>query len=122
MEWLKSIGRRAEGGEPEAEQRSEIRDQRSEGNGPVRVTVAANSENRGFPAAANQGIRAATGQQILLINNDTLVTPGWLGRLERGKGVGSLFGDLGNCSPRCPNKIHPTPFPFERRWILWETA
>ena len=38
-------------------------------------------ENRGFPAAANQGIQAASGQQILLLNNDTIVTTGWLRRL-----------------------------------------
>ena len=47
------------------------------------VTVIANKDNRGFPAAANQGIRAATGRQVLLLNNDTLVTTGWLGRMLR---------------------------------------
>src|SRR5439155_18149252 len=43
--------------------------------------IITNKTNRGFPAAANQGIRAANGKQILLLNNDTLVTPGWLRRL-----------------------------------------
>jgi GT2 family glycosyltransferase len=37
----------------------------------------------GFPAGANQGIRAAAGRQVLLLNNDTVVTAGWLGRLLR---------------------------------------
>lgn len=45
------------------------------------VTVIRNQENRGFPAAANQGIAAANGQQAVLLNNDTIVTTGWLRRL-----------------------------------------
>ncbi|QDU10762.1 glycosyltransferase [Gimesia aquarii] len=40
-----------------------------------------NSENRGFPAAVNQGIEIASGNNILLLNNDTLLTTGWLNRL-----------------------------------------
>src|SRR5439155_20826549 len=47
------------------------------------VHVIANNDNRGFPAAANQGIQAATGKQVLLLNNDCVVTPGWLVRMLR---------------------------------------
>ena len=43
--------------------------------------VILNADNRGFPAAVNQGIAASSGQNILLLNNDTLVTTGWLHRL-----------------------------------------
>jgi glycosyltransferase involved in cell wall biosynthesis len=45
------------------------------------VRLIANSENRGFPAAANQGIQAASGENLLLLNNDTIVTTGWLRRM-----------------------------------------
>ncbi len=45
------------------------------------ATVIRNKTNRGFPAAANQGIQASVGEQILLLNNDTVVTTGWLRRL-----------------------------------------
>jgi cellulose synthase/poly-beta-1,6-N-acetylglucosamine synthase-like glycosyltransferase len=45
------------------------------------VQLIENATNRGFPAGCNQAIRIATGDQILLLNNDTIVTPGWLGRL-----------------------------------------
>jgi GT2 family glycosyltransferase/2-polyprenyl-3-methyl-5-hydroxy-6-metoxy-1,4-benzoquinol methylase len=52
------------------------------------VNVIENCTNLGFPAGANQGIRAATGQQVLLLNNDTWVTTGWLGRM-----LHALFSD-----------------------------
>lgn len=37
------------------------------------VTLIANAENRGFPAANNQGITAAQGRYVLLLNPDTEV-------------------------------------------------
>lgn len=43
-----------------------------------RILVIENSENRGFAAGCNQGINVAQGEFILLLNNDTVVTPGWL--------------------------------------------
>lgn len=48
-----------------------------------RVTVILNEENRGFAAANNQGIRIAKGDNVLLLNNDTIVTRGWLTGLGR---------------------------------------
>ncbi|HET7451185.1 MAG TPA: glycosyltransferase, partial [Thermoanaerobaculia bacterium] len=46
-----------------------------------RVHAILNVENRGFAAANNQGIAAASGDVIVLLNNDTVVPPGLLGRL-----------------------------------------
>jgi GT2 family glycosyltransferase len=43
--------------------------------------VIINGENRGFAGGNNQGIRAAAGRWIVLLNNDTIVTKGWLSRL-----------------------------------------
>ncbi|NUU60944.1 glycosyltransferase [Paenibacillus agri] len=37
-----------------------------------------NEENVGFPKGCNQGIEIATGDNILLLNNDVLVTENWL--------------------------------------------
>src|SRR5207244_551221 len=46
---------------------------------PIRVIL--NDENRGFPAANNQGLSIARGETIVLLNNDTIVPRGWLPRL-----------------------------------------
>jgi GT2 family glycosyltransferase/tetratricopeptide (TPR) repeat protein len=60
--------------------------------------VIRNPYNRGFPAAANQGIQAATGRQVLLLNNDTVVTTGWLDRLLRALHSDERVGLVGPCS------------------------
>jgi GT2 family glycosyltransferase len=45
--------------------------------------VVRNAENRGFAAACNQGMAAARGKHVLLLNNDVVLTPDWLdGLLE----------------------------------------
>lgn len=46
------------------------------------VKLIANTENQGFAAGANQGMAAASGDHILLLNNDTVVGPHWLTRLH----------------------------------------
>ena len=40
-----------------------------------------NKSNRGFAAACNQGAAVATGPILVLLNDDTAVSHGWLGRL-----------------------------------------
>src|SRR3954447_11243557 len=47
----------------------------------VPVTVIANIINQGFPAAINQGLRAARGAYLVLLNNDVVVKDGWLDQL-----------------------------------------
>ena len=42
------------------------------------LTVLSNERNLGFTLAANQGMRAAAGDFVVLLNNDTEVTEGWL--------------------------------------------
>lgn len=42
------------------------------------ITVIRNAENLGFAAAVNQGIFAMRGRYAVLLNNDTVVQPGWL--------------------------------------------
>ncbi|CAM4281031.1 GT2 family glycosyltransferase/ubiquinone/menaquinone biosynthesis C-methylase UbiE [Paenibacillus endophyticus] len=47
------------------------------------IILIANSSNAGFPKGCNQGMSAASGQLLMLLNNDTIVTPGWLDGLKR---------------------------------------
>ena len=48
---------------------------------PVPVTVVSNARNLGFPAAINQGLKAARGDYLVLLNNDAVVTDAWLDQL-----------------------------------------
>ncbi len=43
-----------------------------------RIVLHRLSRNLGFPGAANAGLRAAAGRDVILLNSDTLVAPGWL--------------------------------------------
>jgi len=45
------------------------------------ITLVLNAENKGFAAGINDGIKKASGQYVIILNNDVLVTPGWLYKL-----------------------------------------
>ncbi|HEY1412296.1 MAG TPA: glycosyltransferase, partial [Rhodopila sp.] len=47
-----------------------------------KITLQRQKQPRGFPASANAGIQAAKGRDVVLLNSDTLVPPGWLERLR----------------------------------------
>lgn len=47
------------------------------------LEIRLNEENRGFAAACNQGLEAASGEYMVLMNNDTVVPRGWLNPLLR---------------------------------------
>lgn len=48
-----------------------------------RVRLLLNETNAGFAAANNQALRVATGEYLVLLNNDTVVPRGWLPRMLR---------------------------------------
>jgi GT2 family glycosyltransferase/glycosyltransferase involved in cell wall biosynthesis len=66
-----------------------------------RVRCVFNRENRGFAAANNQGMALAEGKIVVLLNNDTVVPPGLLGRLaahlERDRSIGLLCPTTNFC-------------------------
>jgi len=46
-----------------------------------RVVLVSLPHNRGFPAACNAGLKIASGDNIVILNNDVQVRPHWLGNL-----------------------------------------
>ena len=63
------------------------------------AVVVRNDTNLGFAGGVNAGLRVADGRYIVLLNNDTIVTEGWLTKLveaaESERGVG-IVGPLTN--------------------------
>lgn len=59
--------------------------------------IILNSTNHGFSKACNQGIKEARGEYIILLNPDTMITPGWDMKLiaHFKNGVGAV-GPLSN--------------------------
>ncbi len=45
------------------------------------IKIILNKENKGFPEGVNQGLTAAEGNYLILINNDVVVTKCWLERM-----------------------------------------
>jgi GT2 family glycosyltransferase len=58
--------------------------------------IIRNEKNLGFPVACNQGIREAKGEVVVLLNNDTVVSPHWLERLEAHFVNYDIVGPLSN--------------------------
>jgi GT2 family glycosyltransferase len=67
-----------------------------------RVRLVMNPDNGGFARACNQGLALARGEVLVLLNDDTLVPPGWLPRLMRSLDdpdvglVGAVTNRIGN--------------------------
>ncbi len=46
------------------------------------VRLVCNARNEGFAGGCNRGLQAATGDYLILLNQDTVVTPSWLDWLQ----------------------------------------
>ncbi|CAM4332660.1 glycosyltransferase family 2 protein [Paenibacillus tarimensis] len=62
-------------------------------SGQIRYRIL--ETNHGFAGAVNQGLMMAKGQTILLLNNDTLVTPRWLDNMLQCLNSDSRIGMVG---------------------------
>lgn len=74
--------------------------------GENQVKRIENNQNLGFAAGCNQGMRAAQNEIIVLLNNDTIVTPGWLELFARNLNADVNVGLVGPMSnnvsgPQC---------------------
>lgn len=63
-----------------------------------KVKLILNDTNLGFPKAVNQGIKASSGNYILIANNDIVVTEGWLERMINAAESSPLIGIVGPIS------------------------
>lgn len=77
------------------------------------INLIFNEENYGFAKGNNIGMKEATGDYIILLNNDVLLTPGWINRLlfhyQSDIGlIGPVTNSIGNEA-----KIDITYNPFE---------
>jgi GT2 family glycosyltransferase len=65
------------------------------------VTLIEREAPHGYTLAANAGLRASDADYVVLLNSDTIVSPGWLGRLvahgERNPRVG-ILGPISNAA------------------------
>lgn len=78
------------------------------------VTVLRNKENAGFLRACNQAARAARGEWILFLNNDTQVTPGMISSLVT---TGDSWPDCGAVGGKL---IFPDGRLQEAGSIIWQ--
>lgn len=62
-----------------------------------------NEENRGFAGGCNQGMKIAAGDNILLLNNDTIVTPNWLDNMTTALYSEDSIGAVGPITNYCSN-------------------
>jgi len=72
--------------------------------------IVLNADNRGFAAANNQGLALATGDYLVMLNNDTYVTPGWIatlvGHLRHSEKLGMLGPVTNNIGNEARIEIH----------------
>ncbi|TBL81881.1 glycosyltransferase family 2 protein [Paenibacillus thalictri] len=54
-----------------------------------------NKTNAGFSGGVNQGLKMACGTTLMVLNNDTVVTKGWLGNLQKCLQSDERFGLVG---------------------------
>ena len=64
------------------------------------ITAILNDRNVGAPAARNQALARARGEWIVFMDNDAMVTPGWLPRLLHHGEVDARSGCIGPVSDR----------------------
>ncbi|MGH8983610.1 MAG: glycosyltransferase [Acidimicrobiia bacterium] len=79
---------------PEEEVRAYI-DRLGSGHSNVPITALRNHDNLGFVKTVNRGLRHATTGDVVILNADTVVTPGWLDRLA----TAAALPDVATVSP-----------------------
>ena len=76
------------------------------------IRLLCNTENMGFPKGCNQGLRLAKGDDLLLLNSDTMVTPNWLDNLRTALYSRDNVGAVSCVTNRCSN-LQQIPVPYD---------
>lgn len=75
------------------------------------VILIENDTNRGFPAACNQGFAVAKGEQLLILNNDVVVSDGWLQNMLTCLYANPLHAAVGPVTNYVSgNQVRPQPY------------
>jgi GT2 family glycosyltransferase len=61
----------------------------------VKATLITNKENKSFSVGNNQASTIATGEYFLLLNNDIIVTPGWMTNMRKVFDEEEMVGAVG---------------------------
>ncbi len=78
------------------------------------VRLICNKDNVGFPKGCNQGMEIAEGDEIMLLNNDTVVTQNWLVNLRKALYSNPVVGAVGPVTNYCSNSQQiDIPYPNE---------
>lgn len=85
------------------------------------VRTVINEDNLGFPKGCNQGIALARGDSVLLLNNDTVVTPNWLDNLCTCLFSSEKIGAVGAVTNSCSN-FQTIPYQYNTLDEMWEIA
>lgn len=80
-----------------------------------------NQDNAGFPKGCNQGLAVAQGTEFLLLNNDTIVTPGWLTNLRIALYSAANIGAVG-CLTNHSSNEQAISLPYQSIEELTEVA
>ena len=84
---------------------------------PGKIMFIRNATNLGFAAGNNVGLRIATGEFVVILNNDTQVAPGWIHRSLRHFRNNESLGLLGPSTDLCGNEAMVTLRGSSKNWL-----
>jgi GT2 family glycosyltransferase len=85
-------------------------------NGKPWMRLCANPENRGYTYSADRGVRESDAEWVVLLNSDTIVTPGWLEGLVECAVSDPLIGFVGPLSNAATFQSVPDLYDSANQW------
>ena len=85
---------------------------------PIKTTLLENPAPGGYTKAANRGLAASEADFAILLNSDTIVTPGWIERLMACAEVDSAIGIVGPLSNAASWQSVPKRFATGGDWAV----